>query len=168
MYHMRVRFLQIALVCLVVASAAKADNARCYDVGSLKGWYAVVAMYGSNVGIGLGRRYFDGSGRMTGTFVDNVPTPGSATGARNIIRGTQTGTYTVNCDGTGVITRMVKASNGVTLRQTDDFIITGALMEHNELIATALEDAQRTPSAIIPGGIFLFRSYTRLPEPPGH
>jgi hypothetical protein len=75
------------------------------------------------------------------------------------------GTYTVNCDGTGVFTRTLTASNGVTTTQTDDFVITKATMqEDGRLIATALEDAQRTPSAIVAGGIFLTRSYTRRPD----
>jgi hypothetical protein len=32
------------------------------------------------------------------------------------------------------------------------------------LIATAFTDAQRTPSALVPGGIFLTRVHTRLPN----
>ena len=81
----------------------------------------------------------------------------------------QVGTYTVNCDGTGIITRTLTASNGVVTNQTDDFVITGAFLEHSrrregpELIATSLVDAQTVPSAIVAGGIFLTRSYTRLP-----
>jgi hypothetical protein len=74
------------------------------------------------------------------------------------------GTYTVNCDGTGVFTRILTASNGVTVTQMDDFVITQARMKDGQLIATALEDVQRTSSAIVPGGIFLTRSYTRRPD----
>jgi hypothetical protein len=74
------------------------------------------------------------------------------------------GTYTVNCDGTGVFTRILTASNGVHTTQMDDFLITKATMKDGQLVATALEDAQRTPSAIVPGGIFLTRSYTRRPD----
>jgi hypothetical protein len=80
-----------------------------------------------------------------------------------MVTGTQLGTYTVNCDGTGVITRTVTASNGVTATQKDDFVITKATMRDDRLIATALEDAQTASSAIVPGGSFLTRSYTRRP-----
>ena len=138
---------------------------QCYSVASLQGSYAVVGTYGSNVAIALALRHFDGKGNLMGTFTVNGPTPGSTTGARTITTGTQVGTYTVNCDGTGVFTRTVTASNGITTTQMDDFVITQATVKDGQLIATALEDAQRTPSVIVSGGIFLTRSYTRLPDP---
>jgi hypothetical protein len=145
--------------------AAKADETHCYTVASLKGTYATVATYGAHVAVALGVRHFDGEGNLRGTFTVNEPTSGSTTGARTIVTGTHVGTYTVNCDGTGVFTRTLTASNGVTTTQTDDFVITKATMqEDGRLIATALEDAQRTPSAIVAGGIFLTRSYTRRPD----
>lgn len=143
---------------------ARADETHCYTVASIRGTYAVVATYGANVALALAVRQFDGEGNLTGTFTLNEPTPGSTTGGRTIVTGTQVGTYTVNCDGTGVITRTLTASNGVTATQTDDFVITQATRHDGWLIATALEDAQRTPSAIVPGGIFLTRSYTRRPD----
>jgi hypothetical protein len=37
----------------------------------------------------------------------------------------------VNCDGTGLITRTVTASNGLTTTQMDDFIITGAVAKYD-------------------------------------
>jgi hypothetical protein len=145
--------------------AAKADETHCYTVASLEGTYAVVATYGANVAIALAVRHFDGEGNLRGTFTVNEPTPGSTTGGRTIVTGTNVGTYTVNCDGTGVFTRTLTASNGVMTTQMDDFVITMATIhEDGQLIATALEDAQRTPSAIVPGGIFLIRSYTRRPD----
>jgi hypothetical protein len=145
-------------------SAAKGDT-QCYTAASVKGTYAVVATYGANVALALALRHFDGAGNLTGTFTLNEPTPGSTTGARTIITCTQVGTYTVNCDGTGVIMRTVTASNGVVSHQMDDFVITRAkVRDGGEFVATALEDAQRTPSAIVAGGIFLIRSYTRLPD----
>jgi hypothetical protein len=36
--------------------------------------------------------------------------------------------------------------------------------DNGRLIPTALEDVQTTPSAIVAGGIFLTRSYTRRPD----
>jgi len=32
-------------------------------------------------------------------------------------------------------------------------------------IATSMEDAQETPSTLIPGGVFVTRVYTRVPTP---
>jgi hypothetical protein len=148
------------------ASTAKADDTQCYTVASLKGTYAVVGTYGANVALALATRHFDGKGNLTGTFILNEPDPASSTGGRKIVTGTQVGTYTINCDGTGVFTRVLTASNGVTTTQLDDFLITKAKANEKDgqLIATALEDAQRTPSAIVAGGIFLIRSYTRRPD----
>lgn len=86
--------------------------------------------------------------------------------------GSQAGTHTVNCNGTGVISRILTQSNGTSSLGVDDFVITGAIVSTNgsayttnwSLVATSIIDAQRTPSAIVPGGIFLTRSYTRLPD----
>jgi hypothetical protein len=155
----------LVLVAFFNASAAPAhEDPQCYTVASVEGTYAIVGTYGANVALALGLRHFDGNGNLTGTFTLNEPTPGSTTGGRTIVTGTQIGTYTVNCDGTGVITRTVTSSTGVVATQTDDFVITRAAMKTDHLIATALEDAQRTPSAIVAGGIFLTRRYTRLPD----
>ena len=148
----------------VGASTASAGETHCYTLASLKGTYAVLATYGANVALALGVRQFDGDGNVTGTFTLNEPDPASTTGGRKIVTGTQVGTYTVNCNGTGVITRMLTASTGVMTTQTDDFLITQATMRDDHLLATALEDVQRTPSAIVAGGIFLVRSYTRRPD----
>ncbi|PYU27553.1 MAG: hypothetical protein DMG32_06430 [Acidobacteria bacterium] len=54
--------------------------------------------------------------------------------------------------------------NGVATNQMDDFMITGAIVKDDHLVATAIVDAQRTPSVIVAGGIFLTRSFTRLPD----
>lgn len=156
------------IVSFVGVPAAKADP-QCFTVDSLDGNYAVIGTYGANVALAFGIRHFDGNGNLTSTFVLNEPTPGSTTGARTIITGTQIGTYTINCDGTGVFTRNLTASNGVTATQMDNFVITKAKVVHSRdgkdrLIATAIVDAQQTPSAIVAGGIFLTRSYTRLPD----
>jgi hypothetical protein len=148
--------------------AAKADP-QCFTLDSLDGNYAVIGTYGANVALALATRHFDGNGNLTGNFILNEPTPGSTTGARTLVTGTQVGTYTVNCDGTGVITRTLTASTGLVTTQMDNFIITKAKIKHSRsgkdrLIATAIVDAQQTPSAIVAGGIFLTRSYTRLPD----
>src|SRR5215472_10785192 len=128
MFTKKCLFVPAALVCVgfICTSAANAEDPekpKCYTVASLQGSYAVVTNYGAYVALALARRYFDGEGNLTGTFTLNQPKAGSTTGERAIVTGTQVGTYTVNCDGTGVITRVVTASNGVTANQEDDFII---------------------------------------------
>lgn len=146
-------------------SAAQADETRCYTNASFRGTYAVVATYSANVALAFGVRHFDGQGNLKGTFTLNAPVVGSPTGDRKIITGTQVGTYTVNCDGTGTITRTLTSSTGVVTTQIDDFLITKATVgDDGQLLATALEDAQRTPSALVPGGLFVFRAYTRRPD----
>ncbi|MGD1090399.1 MAG: hypothetical protein ABSB35_00250 [Bryobacteraceae bacterium] len=144
-------------------SAANAQTQNCYTLASLQGNYAIVANYGANVAIALGTRYYDGNGNLTGTFIVNEPTAGSTTGARTLVTGTQAGTYTVNCNGTGKINRILTASNGTTSIQTDDFVITGATLQGG-LLATSIADAVEIPSAIVAGGIFVTRTQTRLPD----
>lgn len=154
-----------AALCLLGVSGAEADEGQCYTLASISGTYAVVGTYGANVAIALGVRHFDGQGNLTGTFTLNEPDPTSTTGGRKIVTGTQMGTYTVNCDGTGVITRTLTTSTGVVTVQHDDFMITQAKeRDDGGLLATSLVDAQQTPSAIVAGGIFLIRSYTRRPD----
>jgi hypothetical protein len=167
MFSKKAFFVPTVLISLGLlgTSAAKADGDHCYTVASIRGTYAVVATYSANVALAFGVREFDGQGNLKGTFVLNAPVVGSPTGARTIITGTQVGTYAVNCDGTGTITRTLTSSTGVVTTQTDDFVITKATGHwEGQRLATALEDAQRTPSALVPGGLFVFRSYTRRPD----
>lgn len=143
-------------------SAAAQDRQTCFTLDSLKGSYSVVGTYGGNIAIALAKRYVDGAGNLTGTFVVNEPTAGSTTGARSIVTGTQEGSLSVNCDGTGVVTRILTVA-GVETTQTDDFVITEAQFKDGELIAKTIVDAQRTPSTIVSGGVFLRRTWTRVP-----
>jgi hypothetical protein len=164
----KMTWVALMFATFLAVPAAKADP-QCFTLDSLDGNYAVIGTYGANVALALATRHFDGNGNLTGNFILNEPTPGSTTGARTLVTGTQVGTYTVNCDGTGVITRTLTASTGLVTTQMDNFIITKAKIKHSRsgkdrLIATAIVDAQQTPSAIVAGGIFLTRSYTRLPD----
>ena len=84
-------------------------------------------------------------------------------GQRTISTGTQQGFFTVNCDGTGKITRVLTSSTGVVTNQIDDFVVTGAIVKGGRLIATRFEDAVETPSALVAGGIFVTRVQTRVP-----
>jgi hypothetical protein len=155
-------------------STANAAGPQCYNLASLQGNYAIITNYGDNVAKALGWRYYDGNGNFTGSFVINEPKAGSTTGERTLVSGSQTGTYIVSCDGTGVVTRVVTLSDGTTATQADDFVITGAMVIRNppffpwELIATALEDAGRIPSPIVSSGLFVTHKWTRLPnrQPP--
>lgn len=157
---------------LLGVSSANAADPKCYNLASLQGQYAVITNYGDNVARALVVRYYDGNGNFSGPFLINEPTAGSTSGQRTIVSGTQTGTYTVNCDGTGVVTRVVTLSDGTTATQMDDFIITGAEVVQNsygpffpgQLIATALADAGRDPSPIVSGGLFVTHTYSRLPN----
>jgi hypothetical protein len=156
--------LCLVFLCATTANAQDQDHQECYTPASLQGSYAIIGAYGAHLAIALAEGQFDGKGNFKSTFIVNEPDPTSTTGARKLVSGSQTGTYTINCDGTGVITRFVTLSNGQTGTVVSDFIITKAVRSRPEvLIATALEDAQRTPSFIVPGGVFLTRTYTRLP-----
>ena len=160
------------LIPMVVAgvfgvSAANAQDTTCaYTVASLQGSYAVLVNYGASVAIGLQTEVLDGKGNLTRTGVLNQPTVGSTTGARTIGTVTSTGTYTVNCNGTGTITRVVTKPDGTTAPAVDDFVITEAVKVVGRLaVATTIVDAQRDPSVILPGGVFVTRVHTRLPDP---
>ena len=170
MFNKKSLFVPAALILasFLGVSAANAQTQKCYTLASLKGSYALVGNYGSNVAIALATRSLDGNGNLSGTFVINEPTAGSTTGARTIATGTQAGTYTVNCNGTGQFNRIV-TSAGISTAQVDDFIITSAVKVYSgssfAMIATSMVDASQVPSAIVAGGIFLTRVHTRLPDP---
>jgi hypothetical protein len=144
------------------APVAHAQTQQCYTLASLQGTFTGIGNYGANLAIALGTRSYDGNGNFTGTFIINEPTAGSTTGARTIVPGTLNGTYTVNCNGTGQVNHTATTSAGATTA-VDDFVITGAIIQNGQLVATAITDAQEAPSGIVPGGIFLTRTFTRLP-----
>ena len=154
----------LILTCFLGVSAAQAQGTGCYTLESLQGSFGVIGTYGSNIAVALGTRTNDAAGNLTGTFVLNSPTVGSTTGARTVTSGTNKGTFTVNCDGTGVVTRIATLADGTTAPAFDDFVITGAVVQNGKLVATNIEDVQRVPSGLIPGGLFLTRKYTRRPD----
>jgi hypothetical protein len=154
----------IAASIFLGAAGANAQVRACYTLASLQGNYAVQTTYGNYVASAFGTRLYDGNGNMTGNFLINEPTAGSATGARTIVTGTQVGTYTVNCNGTGQISRILTQSNGTVTTSLDDFVITSGTVLNGQLIATAIFDCQEAPSAIVPGGVYVFRTHTRLPD----
>ena len=104
-----------------VSAANAAPPTACYTLASLQGSYAVIVNYGANVALGLQAQFLDGNGNLTRTGVLNQPTAGSTTGARTVGTVSAAGTYTVNCDGTGTITRSVTRPDGSTAPAVDDF-----------------------------------------------
>ena len=73
----------------------------------------------------------------------------------------------MNCNGTGTITRIVTRPDGSMVPEADDFIITEAIKLPGWppiAIATTIADAQRVPSTIVPGGVFVTHVHTRLPD----
>jgi hypothetical protein len=167
MYSKQRLFVSAALILtsLLGVSTVNAQNQPlCYSLGSLQGSYAIVASYSDHAAMALSTRSLDASGKMTGTFLINGPTAGSTTGERTIVTGTQVGSVTVNCNGTGVITRVLTLAAGGTVNVVDDFIITGAIVRNGQLVVTSLQDVQQTSSTIVAGGLFVFRTWTRLPD----
>jgi hypothetical protein len=152
------------------APVANAQTPACpYTLASLQGKYAIVVTYlPTFAAVAIGTRSYDGAGHMTGTFIVNGPTAGSTTGARTITKGTQVGTYIVNCDGTGVITRTTMLATGQTNTFVDDFLITAAIKSDpwQPIVATAFTDAAENPTTAgaAPAGLYQTRVQTRLPD----
>ena len=157
----------MVLTSFLGVSAANAQDPTCpYTQASIQGSWGAVGTYGANIAKGFGHRSVDASGVMTGNFVLNAPTTGSTTGDRTVSTGTQAGTYIINCDGTGVINRTTTSSLGIIVTTVDNFAVTQAIVQDGQLIATELVDAQQIPSGLVPGGVFLTRVHTRLPDVP--
>ena len=146
---------------------AYGQTTRCYTVESLQGSWAVANRYGAAVALGLQAETLDGRGNLTRTGILNQPVAGSATGARSVGTVTSVGTYTVNCNGSGTITRIVTRPDGTKASADDDFLVTEAVEDGGKLIATTIVDIQKDPSVILPGGVFLTRVHTRRPESGG-
>ena len=166
MFNVRSLFVPTAsiMVCFLGVSASYAQNTLCYTLESLQGSYGVVVTYGANAALGLQPEFLDGKGNLTRTGINNQPTLGSPTGDRTIANVTSTGKYTVNCDGTGTIDRVVTRADGSTAIASDDFLITSAIVKDGRFVATTIVDAQRDPSVIVPGGIFVTRIHTLRPN----
>jgi len=147
-------------------SSLMAQDPTCpYTLASLRGSYTVVGTYGSNLAYAQGKEFLDGKGNMTRSSIINQPKAGSTTGERTVSSTSQVGTYTVNCNGTGTFIRTVTQADGSITHGVDDFIITqGVPAPGWAAIAITIVDAQRNPSNAVPGGVFLTRVHTRLPE----
>ena len=172
MFSKKSVFVPAAFILMSVVGmspAMAASPTACYTLASLQGSYAVIVNYGANVALGLQSQYLDGTGNVTRTGVLNQPVVGSTTGDRTVAPVSAKGTYTVNCDGTGTMTRLVTRPDGTSASAVDDFIVTAATLTLNgangwQFVATTIVDAQRDPSVILPGGVFVTRVHTRLPD----
>ncbi len=134
-----------------------------YSEASFQGNYAVVGTYGANVAQALGTLTAHDGKSVTKEIV-NEPLAASTTGERTVVKISSTATFTITSEGTGVVTDTVTLANGSTATVTEDLVITKAEVIHGELVATELVSAQREPSVVVPGGVFLTRHYTRLPD----
>jgi hypothetical protein len=138
---------------------------QCYTIASLQGSYALIGNYAGGIGMAMAVEFIDGQGNMTRQATVNQPLAGSTTGERTLSSTMSTGTYTINCDGTGTLHRMqTNVTTGVTSSNDSNIVITGAVVKNGRLIATSIVSAQTTPSAIVPGGVFTSMVYTRTPD----
>ena len=152
--------------------ALKAQQGDCpFIAASLQGNYAVVinltgaSAPAGGVGMGLQTQTMDGNGNFSRSGTLNTPTPGSTTGARTVQSSVNVGTYAVNCDGTGTITRFLTRADGTTQATVDDFVITKSVRKlggvGGYLLALTIVSAGRQPSTIIAGGAFVTQIHTR-------
>ena len=146
------------------ASHATAQTPACYTLESLQGSFATIGTYGSQIAIALALRNHDALGNFTASAVNNIPRAGSTTGERTITPSTNAGTFAINCDGSGVVTRIATLADGTRVPSFDDFLVTEGVIENGKLQATTIIDGMRTPSSIVLGGVFLKRQYTRRPN----
>ncbi|MBI4890071.1 MAG: hypothetical protein HY821_05545 [Acidobacteria bacterium] len=168
---MRIQRLWTVLWPVIVAGVvagveAQAQNAACYTLESLNGSYASLTMMGTDVGMALQAERLDGKGNLTRTGPFNQPVAGSAAGQRTVPTVTSEGTYKVNCDGSGTITRIVSRPDGSKAQAYDDFLITESFVSDGKLMAKRFVDVQQVPSVILPGGVFLTRVHTWRPDTP--
>ena len=173
MFNKKRLFVQAALILTSFfgVSEANAQNQpwdpKCpYTLASLQGSYTIIVNYSPDVALSLQAETLDGKGNLTRAGIINQPVAGSTTGERTVGTVSNTGTYTVNCNGTGTFTQIATRPDGTMTPPTmSDFIITQAIQSPGQPpIATTIKDVQRVPSLIVPGGLFLTRVHTRLPD----
>ena len=135
-----------------------AQGSHRFNVGSLVGDYSLINHYGANLALGIGTTHFDGNGQSRGTLLLNRPT---ASGTRELVSLTSTGTYTVNEDGTGMIVLKVTLPDGTIKTATEDFVITNTLWIWGRPLALVIETEQREESLVLGNGVFVTETFTR-------
>jgi hypothetical protein len=153
-----------AMSCL---ASAQEDHARPqsqvkYSLRNICGDYGAVAVYGANIARALGTETFDGRGNLTGSAIANQPGPNST---RTVTSIGLEGTYSVNPDGTGKMLLTVTLPVGPPATVTEDFVITKTKMIDGVEIASEIEDAQETPSAVIDDTSLVIHTYTLRSAP---
>lgn len=133
-----------------------------YTLASVCGDYGAIATYEGGVARALGNEKADGQGKLTGAAFVNQPGSDSTRTITNI---GIAGTYTVNPDGTGKMILTITLPGGSTANVTEDFVITKAKVVDGTAIATAMEDAQEEPSAVIDSSGLVTHSYTLRTAP---
>jgi len=117
-----------------------------------------------NLAMGLQPEYLDGLGNLWRTGINNQPLTGSTTGERTIGNVTSSGTYVVNCNGSGTITRVVTRTDGSKATTADDFLILEGVEQGGKIIATTIFDAQQGPAVVGAGTAFVTRIHTLRPN----
>jgi len=145
-----------------VAAPAQQDRERPeshprYTLASICGNYAAVATYGANIARALGTESFDGKGHLHGSAIANQPGPNSTRSLSSI--GID-GNYSMNPDGTGKMVLSITLPDGPPAIVTEDFVITKIKRIDGVEIATEIEDAQETPSAVIDDTSLVVHRYT--------
>jgi len=128
-----------------------------YSLASICGDYAAIATYGANIARALGTESFDGKGNLNGSAIANQPGPNSTRSLSSI---GIAGTYSMNADGTGKMVLDIALLGGSSANVTEDFVITKTKLVDGVEIATEIEDAQETPSAVIDDTSLVIHSYT--------
>ena len=133
MSNLKMKSLTALVLLMAGAAYARADaDEHAYTWASFHGDYAVVGTGGANAAGLLGTIRADGLGTVSGSALANLP--GSS--ARTLVNITYSGTYTINPDGTGVITVTVTLPSGRTAAGDLDVLITLAKDLHGEKLAT--------------------------------
>src|SRR5690348_9518392 len=134
---------------------------RDYSTASINGSYAFVGTYAGLIASSFGVVTFNGLGSAQGSVIVNQP---NADGSRNVVTVGLAGTYFVNRDGTGTLSYLVTFPDGHTANVTEDLLITKAEVQRGMLIATSMFDAQKQPSVVLSGEVYVTHTYTRRPD----
>ena len=134
---------------------------RDYSTASINGSYAFVGTYAGLIASSFGVVTFNCLGSAQGSVIVNQP---NADGSRNIVTVGLAGTYFVNRDGTGTLSYLVTFPDGHTANVTEDLLITKAETHGGMLVAISWFEAQRQPSVVLSGDVYVTHTYTRRPD----
>lgn len=107
---------------------------------NIRGTYAFTETVGAYVSGGLGILISDGEGNLNGSKIINIP---KTDGGRETIRGSLSGTYKVNSDGTGSAPLTLTLPDDSTIEGTIDFVITEVKKIKGDKLAVGLRGIER-------------------------